>query len=447
MCNLDICRIACYNPVVLINVSFMTKDIPHILTEETERKLFQETILPYLLRGESVTAMWVRHAGKRRTCRFLAQFSEHFDYQALGRYKIISVPHGDLVEDTPRGFFQLMLSCLNQELENQSNEDPFCLFKSRIAKSVEEGFNLIFIFERFDELVGNTNYPQSFFDNLHTLWQVDKTKIHFVFSASTNIFKAEGFSKLNHFKEVVSQNIVYFPLLEARDNDICIQTLIKKYGYKVTSKQISLIKKITGGHASLNRAALRILQNYYSVHQEKIIDYLLDQYEVKIILEDIWNSFDGEEKKILTLIAQGNTFKQGKIPERFTQLKIVTSMGRNSYQLFSPIFQSFIANLKGSSSEVSLDLKTGEVLVNGLPAKEKISLQEYHLLNAFIKKKDCVLSRDQIAQVLWGKDFEEKYSDWAIDQVISQLRNKLDKLDVSSSKLQTIRNRGYRWVE
>jgi hypothetical protein len=34
-------------------------------------------------------------------------------------------------------------------------------------------------------------------------------------------------------------------------------------------------------------------------------------------------------------------------------------------------------------------------------------------------------SRDQIAQSLWGADWEDKYSDWAIDQAIHRLRSKL----------------------
>lgn len=425
----------------------MTGNLPHLFTPQTEKHLFQDTLLPYFLRGESVTAMWVRHAGRRRTCRYLAQFSDHFGYEALGEYKIISIPHGDLVEETPQGFFQLMLSCLDPTLKIQDDEDPFQLLKNKITELVEKGLNLIFILERFDEILGDSNYPQSFFSNLHTLWQINKIKIHFVFSASTNIFKAENFLKLNHFKEVVSQNVVYFPLLESNDNNICIQNLIKKYEYKVSPKQISLIKKISGGHSSLNRAALRILQDYFSINEEKIIDYLLDQYEIKIILEDIWNSFDDEEKKILTLVAQGSSFKAEKIPERLIKLRIISKIGRNSYQLFSPLFQSFIANLRGTKAELGLDFQTGEILVNSLPIKEKISLQEYHLLSTFLKKRGVVLSRDQIAQALWGKDFEEKYSDWAIDQVISKLRSKLEKLGIPSSKLQTIRNRGYRWVE
>jgi len=424
----------------------VSKNCSHLFTKETEKRLFTETLLPCFLRGESVTAFWVRHAGRRRTGRFLVQNAKHLGFEALAKYKIINVPAENLIEKTPPGFFQLMLSCLNPETNSQSSERAFFVLKEEIEKLVGRGYHLIFILERFDELNDEDNFPIAFFNNLHALWSVDKTKIHFLFANSTDIFKSESFGKLGHLKEVISQNLIHFPLLGNQDNAVCLQTLIQKYGYKVSHKQLSLIKKLSGGHASLNRAALRILQNYYSTNSEKILAFLADQYEIKVILEDIWNSFDDEEKKSLIQINQGTSLKKAKVPTRLLNLGIVVQE-KTSSKLFSPLLENFISNLKSDSPQISLEAKTGEILINGQPAKEKITLQEYHLLLSFLKKKNLTLSRDQIAQALWGKDFEEKYSDWAIDQVISKLRLKLEHLGISSQKLQTIRGRGYRWTE
>lgn len=424
----------------------MTKNCPRLLTEETEKQLFAESLLPCFLRGESVTAIWVRHAGRKRTGQFLAENSHHFGFGSLGKYRLINVPHGELVEESPQGFFQLMLSCLNPQIENRDSEKTFPLLKKEIKNLTQEGAHLIFILERFDELNNDNNFPSAFYNNLHRLWEIEKTKVHFLFAVATNIFKSKNFPKYSHFKEVISQNLVYFPLLEKKDNEICLQTLQKKYGFKVSPKLLAQIKAIAGGHASLNRACLRALQNFYSTNRQKIVDFLSSQYEVKIILEDIWNSFDDEEKRVLQQIAQGQTFKKTQIPERLLKLGLVKTEKKCTF-LFSPLFDNFLLSLSGEAPNISLDAKTGEVLINGLPAKERITLQEYHLLSTFIKKKNSLLSRDQIAQALWGKDFEEKYSDWAIDQVISQLRNKLEKLGIPATRLQTIRNRGYRWLE
>lgn len=424
----------------------MTKSTPYLLTAETEKCLFQETLLPYFLRGESVSVMWVRHAGRRRTGRYLVQYSDAFGFQALKKYQTVIVPHGELVEETPQGFFQLMLNCLAPEA-GQNSEEAFSILEKKISDLCEDDYHLIFILERFDEINDDSKFPPAFFNNLHTLWQIDKSRVHFLFCVATNLLKSENFNKLGHFKEVVFQNLVYFPLLQEKDSEATIDYLIDRYGYKVSTKQRSLIKKICGGHASLIRAAMRILQNFYSFDYQKVLDHLFNQYEIRLILEDIWNSFDDAEKEILTKIAQGSSLSASRIPERLIKLKIVTSKEKGVYELFSPLFLNFIAGLNKNLPELTADSKTGELLINGQPAKEKITLQEYLLLTSFLKKRNSVLSRDQIGQTLWGKMADEKYSDWAIDQVVSQLRKKLEKLGLSSGKLQTIRNRGYRWLD
>ncbi|MFC1790807.1 helix-turn-helix domain-containing protein [Patescibacteria group bacterium] len=48
-----------------------------------------------------------------------------------------------------------------------------------------------------------------------------------------------------------------------------------------------------------------------------------------------------------------------------------------------------------------------------------------------------------MGEVLWGEASYEKYSDWAIDQLISKLRKKLKDLGLTDF-LKTIRGRGYK---
>ncbi len=146
----------------------------------------------------------------------------------------------------------------------------------------------------------------------------------------------------------------------------------------------------------------------------------------------------------LSLEAAGNP---KETPERLLKLRLILVGKNQKLEFFSPLFRAFVMTQKLDAPAIALDEQTGEILINGLPPREKIGLQEYRLLVEFLKNPDKVISRDEIALVLWDKEADEKYSDWAIDQIISQLRTKLEKLGLSSAKLQTIRNRGYRWTE
>lgn len=423
----------------------MSDEINHILTAATEKKLFQETLLPCLLRGENITAIWVPHGGKVRTMCFLEEYSHHFGYTALEKYLIIKIDSDELVECSSQVCFKLFVSRLTEKLGHQEDTPPDCFsfLKNKITRLTQEGWHLIFILGRFDEF----NFPESFYENLKNIWQINKTKIHYLFAVSRNIFAKENFLKYGQLRELLSQNFVYFPLLSIEDSDFAIDYFFKKYHYKVSANQQLLAKKYGGGHPFLIRACLRLFHNSPILPIKQIPDYLLQQWEIKVILEDIWQALESEEKNFLAQIINGEDFVDPQIPYRLKALRLVQFTKKRQLEFFSPLFKIFVANQKVDAPSLGLDPQTGELLINGYPPKEKITLQEYHLLVSFLKNPNKVLSRDEIALALWGKDSDEKYSDWAIDQFISQLRKKLEKLGLPANKLQTIRNRGYRLTE
>lgn len=66
--------------------------------------------------------------------------------------------------------------------------------------------------------------------------------------------------------------------------------------------------------------------------------------------------------------------------------------------------------------------------------------QEIGMLNLFLEKENKNVTRDEIAQVLWGKLWQEKYSDWALDKSISRLRSNLIS---KTHQLITVKGLGY----
>jgi hypothetical protein len=62
------------------------------------------------------------------------------------------------------------------------------------------------------------------------------------------------------------------------------------------------------------------------------------------------------------------------------------------------------------------------------------------LFDYFTDHPSQIISRDQIAAIIWGSNSTQKYSDWAIDQLLSRLRAKLKN---TGYQLSTIKNRGF----
>jgi hypothetical protein len=90
---------------------------------------------------------------------------------------------------------------------------------------------------------------------------------------------------------------------------------------------------------------------------------------------------------------------------------------------------------------ICFDSKTFSFLLNNENITFRFTNQEQETLKLLIDKKNILVTRDDIAEALWGKKSYEKYSDWAIDQLVSMLRKKLSQLN-TVDKIQTIRGKG-----
>jgi DNA-binding winged helix-turn-helix (wHTH) protein len=54
-----------------------------------------------------------------------------------------------------------------------------------------------------------------------------------------------------------------------------------------------------------------------------------------------------------------------------------------------------------------------------------------------------IVPRDTVAAAIWGADWEQKYSDWAIDRIAHRVRSKLKKFGPFDTMLKTIKRKGF----
>lgn len=419
-----------------------------ILSRETEKRFFQDTLLPIFVAGESVTVFWAPSAGRRRGLVYLSENSQGFDFKRLGKYKIYFINPDELTESGSTAYFKLMLSLLNPTKKTKHSfeeYEPYYLLTKELQDLLYEKYHIIFILGRFDEL----SLPPLFYNNLYSLWQLDKTRVHFLFATVKDIFQDNVFETYDQLKRVVSQNVVYFPLLNRVDSFLAAQEFYKRYGYRVDKQKLDTAISLSGGNASIIKVALRSLsKNPNLTDREEIIKFLSEQLEIKIVMDETWEILTEEEKSVFIRLAAKLPLSYQNIPDRLMKLGLVVREKGENVSFFSPIFESYVKE-KGEGNvakPIEIDKQTGEILIDGKPAKEKITLQEYHLLSTFLGKPNVILSRDDIGQTLWGEKSYDKYSDWAIDQTISQLRKKISLLGIPPKNLQTIRGRGYRWI-
>lgn len=96
---------------------------------------------------------------------------------------------------------------------------------------------------------------------------------------------------------------------------------------------------------------------------------------------------------------------------------------------------------KESHVAKALDAFSPNQIIGNLKVSSSLSAQDLDLLRYFVAKPNILFTRDEIANMIWGKKASEKYSDWAIDKAISRLRTKLKD---PKAKIITVKNAGYK---
>lgn len=111
-------------------------------------------------------------------------------------------------------------------------------------------------------------------------------------------------------------------------------------------------------------------------------------------------------------------------------------------KLFSPLFVEWLQNKLGQNAN-QIIIKEDKLWLNGnIDLEMDLSFQEYQVLDQLFKNKNETVTRNEIAKILWSKDTEEKYSDWAIDQIMSKIRKKIG--DVGEKRIiKTIKGQGF----
>lgn len=234
-------------------------------------------------------------------------------------------------------------------------------------------------------------------DNIlvHCQKAAQKHPISILWNTDTEILRNYS---AGHSSSTFLDNIFYHPSLDREETEHSLERIALSKGKNIPKKLLDRSHKLTGGFACM-----------------------LHQFVNLIDLKNLQEFKD-------------NLFSSDYVQKSLLDIKREIKINKNLLK--------FLTTEEGSDFIEKLDI--AETEFSSIKLSKTPTAQEINLLELLQKNLQNPMSRDDIAKALWGKAWEKKYSDWAIDKAISRLRKNIKSPEY---KLITVKNLGYELIK
>jgi hypothetical protein len=396
------------------------------------------------------TVLFVPGGGKRTLLEYLLSHREYID-RAMGdsarRTLFVPVRFDGLSEFTCDAYLTLMAAGLAAEGKRQGIRLPAFAsgntgadrLAAPIAAAIRAGYTVAFILTDFERL---SKLPTSIYLNLEQVMSLDKSHVTYLFLASADIVDETTASAFDNLKYAITQHVSYWPLLPPEDAGRAVGRVAAGLGW--TDVPESLRRSLDdqcGGHPQLLKYALHLLKTHAGTDTDT---FLSSEKQIRLICADIWNALTPAAQSVVQSVV-----RTGTVPGCFSaeaeyplNTGIIAGNGQGGYRLFGRLFAAYVSE-KIPRERIRTEGPTGTLYLGAKDLSATFTVQEEGLLRFFLAHANQLVSRDSVADVLWGDRVVEKYSDWTIDKTVSNLRRKMAEIGAVEQKLLTVKKRGF----
>ena len=375
---------------------------------------------------ETTVSPWLKALANKESVTVLSHSNSsqwHFVHQLLSKKKLLE--KYSLGQDKTK---YITIEMITFPIDSP---DEFQVF---LDESTKKKNNKIIIFILGSEaLFDEKRELLSYFNSL----AFQKKNISFIFFFRKNVTIPRIYNKYS-FADVIYQNICLVPLFSPIDIRHFLQYESQRYKIKIP---LGLTKQITsksGGRMSIAKQAVRF---YSRTFDEK---HTFSHAEMNLRIRAIYEEFEEEEKLILQKIIQEKFYfsQNEKIVLDYLLNTKVIQLINKKYFISIPLLENYIKSTEFKKWDIHIN-SNNKLSVNGVIIVGIFSRREESLLKYFIKNHKKIVSREEIAQLLW-KDLTQ-YTDWALDMSMKRLRTKLEQIGLDTNIIRTLRGRGFQF--
>ncbi len=198
---------------------------------------------------------------------------------------------------------------------------------------------------------------------------------------------------LKDMDKAIFRNLHIIKPLNREDSCRLLESYNLRFGIDLSKDKLDKIYELSNGHSGLIKTlALEAYSNKINLNDvDSLLNNLAIVSRLELLIHDVLENIGEEYINQNSLLLENLGFVQSK-------------------EFFSPLLKIYFERkyLKDRTFEISL------------------SANEQKVFNVLKSNRGKAVSRDEAAKGLWGDELLEKYSDWAIDQLISRLRKKIE---------------------
>ncbi len=424
------------------------------LPESTLLTAFRRLFTPLLTRS-CVYCQFVPGGGKRVIVQqFLSDTNRLQDFFGDSYEKNLFVyVNPDEIEDSASvSYIKLMRKSLETELTTRHVRlAPICRtdseldgLKELLRVLTEDGYNVAFILNDFEFTLA---LPISIYLNLESIRAIDPSMIVFMFLTSINVFHEDFIGRMGNLKYSISHHRVYHPLLEHADANYLFNRFSGSAYSGLPTPIRTLLHEYCGGHPQLIRYGISVvnaMDQLERVDVERVRLQIESDPQLQMICTDIWHSFWKSEKEILQSLARHGTLTTAEHDHmQFAfELGVLQKTTDTHVRFFCRLFAQYVKK-RIPMERFVFDEAKQQLYFGAVNCTKSFTPAEFAIFCHMLRHEGDVVSRDDIATTLWKQLSFEKYSDYTIDKHISTIRKKLEAMGFRSSKLVTLKKRGF----
>lgn len=436
-------------------------------------KSYARDIFAPIKRGESVSTIWIPMVGRRVRNKYIISYPDLFkDEIGDKKYLLVYVEPLELTEESNAGYIKLIIkSTLDSSKEQTSLKlDETTYFDSsapydaqlanleRLVKEVNaSGAEIILFLGEFDEFSFASTI---LYNNLKSLWTKADGKLHYIFLLLENVTSPEAIKKYGELNSLLLKNVIYVPLTGQDDATYLMDYFGKELNRDFSDEEKGLLFKLCRGHPFLLKSCTRLiaLMNGHKLELNELEETLTTHFEPRSVTQKIFDTLSHDEQESLRQVVAHPSGSLPKEAQTLDDLGLVNKDKDGNWVPFGKLLESVVTDGKvmangafqpptsgGGEGGLVFDPQSGAIFIAGANVEEKFTRQEYEILRFLLEEPDKLHSREEVGEAMWGKASYDKYSDWAIDQVMSKIRKKLHLLGLDHA-LATVRGRGYKLI-